>query len=118
MRTAKHPGRERTCKFGPPNFAVERTRFAPLTAALERRRMAETRKRIKRLLREYAAVAHEEELRRALLPVAEAVKRWGREELDSGEVSEIIHKIHPGPARDLWGRHNATHLEKAVAFAI
>jgi len=35
--------------------------------------MAETPKRIKRLLREYAAAAHEEELRRALLPVAGSV---------------------------------------------
>src|SRR2546428_11382341 len=80
--------------------------------------MAETPKRIKRLLREYAAVAHEEELRRALLPVAEAFKRWEREELDSGELSEIIHKFHQGPARDLWVRYNTAHLEMAVAFAI
>jgi len=35
--------------------------------------MAETPKRIKRLVREYAAAAHEEDLRRALLPVA---KSW------------------------------------------
>ena len=80
--------------------------------------MAETPKRIKRLLREYAAVAHEEELRRALLPVAEAFKRWERAELDSGELSEIIHKFHQGPARDLWGRYNTGRLEMDVAFAI
>jgi hypothetical protein len=75
-------------------------------------------KRIKRLLREYAAAAHEEELRRALLPVAEAVRRWERKELDSGELSEIIHKFHQGPARELWVRYNTTHLEMTVAFAI
>src|SRR5256712_14105332 len=80
--------------------------------------MAETPKRIKRLLREYAAVAHEEELRRALLPVAEAFKRWEREELASGEVSEIIHKFHQGPARDLWVRYNTAHLEMAVGFGL
>src|SRR2546428_2210208 len=80
--------------------------------------MAETPKRIKRLLREYAAVAHEEELRRALLPIAEAFKRWEREELDSGELSEIIHKFHQGPARDLWVRYNTAHLEMAVALAL
>ena len=45
--------------------------------------MAETPKRVKRLLREHAAVAHEEELRRALVPVAEAFKRWERAELDT-----------------------------------
>lgn len=80
--------------------------------------MAETPKRIKHLLCEYAAAAHEEELRRALLPVAEAFKRWEGEELDSGELSEIIHKFHQGPARDLWVRYNTTHLEMPVAFAI
>lgn len=80
--------------------------------------MAETPRRIKRLLREYSAIAHEEELRRALLPVAEAFKQWERKELDSGELSEIIHKFHQGPARDLWVRYNTAHLEMAVAFAI
>lgn len=80
--------------------------------------MAETPKRIRRLLREYAAAAHEEELRRALLPVAEAFKRWERRELDSGELSEIIHKFHQGPARDLWVRYNTGHPEMAVALAI
>src|SRR5947199_10513978 len=80
--------------------------------------MAETPKRVKRLLREHAAVAHEEELRRALVPVAEAFKRWERAELDSGELSEIIHKFHQGPARELWVRYNTAQLEMGVDFAI
>ncbi len=80
--------------------------------------MADTPKRIKRLRREYAATAHKEELRRALLPMAEAFKRWERRELGSGELSEIIHQFHQGPARDLWVRYHAPHLELAVAFAI
>ena len=80
--------------------------------------MAETPKRIKRLLREYAAVAHEEDLRRALVPVAEAFRRWELKELDSVALSEIIHEFHQGPARDLWVRYNAADLEMAVAFAI
>ena len=33
-------------------------------------------------------------------------------------MSEIIHKFHQGPARDLWGRYNTAQLEMAVAFAI
>ena len=80
--------------------------------------MADTPKRMKRLLREYAAAAHEEELRRALVPVAEEFRRWERGELGSGELSEIIHHFHQGPARDLWVRYNGTHLEMIVAFAI
>ena len=80
--------------------------------------MADAPKRIKRLLREYAAAAHEEELRRALLPVSEGFKRWERGELGSGELSEIIHQFHQGPARELWVRYNTPHLEMVVAFAI
>jgi len=80
--------------------------------------MADAPKRIKRLLREYAGAAHEEELRRALLPVSEAFGRWARRELGNGELSEIIHRFHQGPARELWVRYNTSHLEMAVAFAI
>ncbi len=80
--------------------------------------MADMPKRIKRFLREYAAAAHEEELRRALLPISEAFGRWARRELGSGELSEIIHRFHQGPARELWVRYNTLHLETAVAFAI
>ena len=80
--------------------------------------MADAPKRIKRLLREYARGAHEEELRRALVPVAEAFKRWERGELGSGELSEVIHRFHQGAARDLFVRYNTVRLEMAVAYAI
>ena len=80
--------------------------------------MADTPKRIKRLLREHAGEAHEEELRRALLPIAEAFKRWEQGKLDSGELSNIIHLFHQGPARELFVRYNTPHLEMAVAYAI
>jgi hypothetical protein len=62
--------------------------------------------------------AHEEDLRRALVPIAEAFKRWERRELGSGELTEIVHRFHQGPAKDLWVRYNTAHLEMAVAFAI
>ena len=80
--------------------------------------MTDTPKRIKRLLREYAGAAHEEELRRALLTAAEAFKRWERGDLASGDLSEIIHHFHQGPVRDLYVRYNTTRLELAVAYAI
>ncbi len=80
--------------------------------------MADIPKRVKRLLRECAAAAHEEELRRALLPIAEAFKRWEQGELGSGDLSELIHRFHQGPARDLYLRYDTTHLEAPVAYAI
>jgi hypothetical protein len=80
--------------------------------------MADTPKRIKRLLREQAGQAHEEELRRALVPVAEAFRRWERGELGSGELSDIMHRFRQGPARELFGRYNSPYMELAVAYAI
>ena len=80
--------------------------------------MADTPKRIKRLLREQAGRAHEEELRRALVPVAEAFKRWEHGELGSAELSDIIHRFHQGPARELFARYNNPYMNLAVAYAI
>jgi hypothetical protein len=75
-------------------------------------------KRVKRLLREYASAAHEEELRRALLPLAEAFKRWEQGGLSSGELSDLIHRFHQGPARELFLRYNTPHLVASVAYAV
>jgi len=80
--------------------------------------MADIPKRVKRLLRECAAAAHEEELRRALLPIAEAFKRWEQGELGSGDRSELIHRFHQGPARDLYLRYNTAPLEATAAYAV
>ena len=82
--------------------------------------MTDPPKRIKRLLHEQAGQAHEEELRRALVPVAEAFKRWERRELGSAELSDIIHRFHQGPARELFARYDtpSPYLEMAVAYAI
>ena len=80
--------------------------------------MADIPKRVKRLLRECAAAAHEEELRRALLPIAEAFKRWEQGELGSGDLSELIHRFHQGPARELYVRYDTNQLEAPVAYAI
>src|SRR2546425_883413 len=80
--------------------------------------MADTPKRVKRLLRECAAAAHKEELRRALLPIAEAFKQWEQGGLGSGDLSELIHQFHQGPARELYVRYDTNQLEATVAYAI
>ena len=71
-----------------------------------------------RLLRECAAAAHEEDLRRALLPIAEAFKRWEQGGLGSGDLSELIHQFHQGPARELYVRNDTNDIEAPVAYAI
>ena len=78
----------------------------------------EVPKRIERLLREYAAKAHEVELRRALEPLASAFQRWSSGGLSSGELSELIHDFHQGPARELFVRYNQPHHGPDVAHAV
>jgi hypothetical protein len=80
--------------------------------------MPEIPKRLKRLLRTCAGEAHEEELRRALVPLGEAFDRWKRGDIASWELSNLIHKFHQGPARDLFVKYGTNHLEAPVAYAI
>lgn len=75
-------------------------------------------KRIKRLLREQAMLAHEEELRRALLPLATAFEEWKKGGLGSGELSAEIHEFHQGPSRQLFNKYNNGPLDALVAYAI
>jgi Plasmid pRiA4b ORF-3-like protein len=108
---------EYTCESRAYNAGIRRMLGAALIPTVREPHMPHTPKRITRLLREYAGAAHEEELRRALLPVSEAFGRWAKREL-RGELSKIIHRFHEGPARELWVRYNTYHLEMPVAFAI
>jgi hypothetical protein len=80
--------------------------------------MTEIPKRLKRLLRTWAGEAHEEELRRALVSLAEAFDRWKRGDIASSELSNIIHKFHQGPPRELFLKYDTNHLEAPVAHAI
>ena len=75
-------------------------------------------KRLKRALREAAMMAHEEELRRALVPLDIAFQRWRAGHLCSGELVELIHEFHQGPARKLFTKYNSGQLEMAVAHAV
>ena len=57
-------------------------------------------------------------MRRALLPLAVAFKRWEHGGLDSGELSDLIHRFHQGPAREIFLRYNASNLVAPVASGI
>ncbi len=78
----------------------------------------EPTKPIKRLLRECAGEAYEEELRRALAPLAADFERWSRGELASGELCELIHRFHQGPARKLFAKYSTGYNDMVVAYAI
>ena len=80
--------------------------------------MAEPSKNVKRLLRKYASIAHEEELRRELTRLDAAFEKWKKGDMMSGELTDFIHQFHQGPARELFLRYNTGMLDMAVASAI
>ena len=75
-------------------------------------------KRIKRLVREWAGVAHDRDLREALSELRARFDRWDRGEIDSFELNNLIHRFHQDTARQIWKRYATTHLEPAVASTV
>src|SRR5262245_4352896 len=80
--------------------------------------MQEVPKRIKRLVREWAGVAHDRDLRRALSELRAQFDRWDRGEIDSFELNNLVHRFHQDTSREIWKRYATTHLEPAVASAV
>jgi hypothetical protein len=80
--------------------------------------MHDVPRRIKRLLREYAGRAHEEELRRELQPIAAGFDEWRRGSVDTWELCDRIHEFHNGAARRLFNLYTDRDPTTAVAHAI
>ncbi|HVH28561.1 MAG TPA: hypothetical protein VM818_17475 [Vicinamibacterales bacterium] len=80
--------------------------------------MQEVPKRIKRLVREWAGIAHDRDLRKALGELRSQFGRWDRGEIDSVELNNLVHQFHQDTAREIWKRYATRHLEQAVASAI
>jgi len=81
--------------------------------------MREYPKSVMKLIRRYARQAHEEELRRALEPLAQKFDEWRARSVGSGALTEIIHRFHSGPSRELFTFYNGPSLlDLAVARAI
>ena len=82
--------------------------------------MSEYPKHIKKLIRYYATLAHEEELRRALESLAAKFDEWRAGNLGSHELSQTIREFDQGPSRDLFKRYNEPYFphDLAVAHAI
>lgn len=80
--------------------------------------MDELTKSQKRALRELAGRAHAEALRRALLPVSEAVEAWNAGTISSFELSDRIHTFHQGPSRKLWSFYTTLDPRTIVVHAV
>jgi hypothetical protein len=80
--------------------------------------MQNTPKAIKRLVREWAGIAHDRDLRQALGELHIQFGRWERGEISSFELNDLVHQFHDGASREIWKRYATNHLEPAVASAV
>ena len=80
--------------------------------------MRDYTKPIKKLLRQYADVAYERELRVELGKLAEGFAAWQAGQISSGELSHRIHEYEVGPSRELYGRYNRGSDDINVAYAV
>ena len=80
--------------------------------------MQEVPKQIKRLVREWAGIAHDRDLRKALSELRAQFDRWDRGEIDSFELNDLVHRFHQDTAREIWKRYATRHPEPAVASAV
>jgi len=80
--------------------------------------MREYPKKVKKLIREFAAEAHERELRRELAKLDRRFAEWRDGRLGSGELSDEIHQYETGASRELFKRYNGDLPDMMVAYAI
>jgi hypothetical protein len=80
--------------------------------------MQEAPKHIKRQVREWAGIAHERDLRKALSELRAQFDLWDRGEIDSFDLNQRVHRFHQDTSREIWKRYATTHLEPAVASAV
>ena len=80
--------------------------------------MTDTPKTIRRLLRTWAAVAHERDLSQALGGLQGDFGRWTRGEISAFNLNDLVHRFHDGRSREIWKRYEASHLEPVVAAAV
>ena len=80
--------------------------------------MTDYSKRIKRLLREFAAEAYERELARELARLDKSFSEWRDGKINSGELSHRIHQYETGASRELFNKYNDGKNDFNVAYAI
>jgi hypothetical protein len=80
--------------------------------------MQDIPKRLKRLVREWATIAHDRELAKALLELREQFDRWQRGEITAAELNDLVHQFHEGASREIWKTYATNRLEPAIGFAV
>jgi hypothetical protein len=80
--------------------------------------MQDPPKAVKRLVREWAAIAHGRELGHALLELLAQFDRWQDGEIAAADLNDLIHQFHQGASREIWKRYATNHLEPAIGSAV
>ena len=80
--------------------------------------MQDTSKRLKRLVREWVAVANDRELSKALIDLRAHFEAWQRGEISAADLNDLIHQFHQGASREIWKKYATNHLEPAIGFAV
>jgi hypothetical protein len=75
-------------------------------------------KHIKKQLRELAGQAYENELAAELHKLAEHFDAWKAKKIAAGDLVNLIHKFHNGPARELFRWYNDPDVRAMVAAAV
>ena len=80
--------------------------------------MSEIPKNIKKLIYDYAAIAHDRELGQALQELRADFDRWKKGDISPIQLNNQIHDFHQGPSREFWKKYGTQTQETALAAAI
>ena len=72
----------------------------------------------KKKLRELAGIANERELDQEMEKLYQHFENWRNEKTSCFELSELIHKFHQGPSREIWKIYTYSDPDMAVSRAI
>jgi len=72
----------------------------------------------KKKLRELAGIANERELDQEMEMLYQHFENWRNEKMSCFELSDLIHKFHQGPSRDIWKMYTYSDPDTAVSRAV
>ena len=72
----------------------------------------------KKKLRELAGIANERELDREMEKLYQHFENWRNETMSCFELSDVIHKFHQGPSREIWKMYAYSDPDTAVSRAV
>ena len=75
-------------------------------------------KAVRRKLEELAVQAYERDLNKEIAKLADRFDEWRAGQWDPWELTDLIHKFHNGPARELYKVYNSDFRDLAVASAL